>query len=59
MRVKEKWMKLVVLIGDTQIMDYLFGGGVPVMAVYLVFVALDIITGYIKALKSHRMLHII
>ncbi|MGF2044416.1 phage holin family protein [Enterococcus gallinarum] len=52
-------MKLVVLIGDTQIMDYLFGGGVPVMAVYLVFVALDIITGYIKALKSHRMLHII
>ncbi|MCD1025701.1 phage holin family protein [Enterococcus sp. SMC-9] len=46
-------MKLVVLIGGTQIMDYLFGGGVPVMAVYLIFVALDIVTGYIKALKSH------
>ncbi|WCG33966.1 phage holin family protein [Enterococcus dispar] len=34
-------------------MSYLFGGGVPVMGLYLIFVALDITTGYIKALKNH------
>ncbi|WP_311815262.1 phage holin family protein [Enterococcus pseudoavium] len=34
-------------------MNYLFGGSVPIMGVYLTVVGLDILTGYIKALKSH------
>lgn len=34
-------------------MDYLFGGSVPVMGIYLTMVGLDIATGYFKALKSH------
>lgn len=34
-------------------MDYLFGGSVPIMGVYLTMVGLDIVTGYCKALKTH------
>lgn len=34
-------------------MNYLFGGSVPIMGVYLTMVGLDILTGYIKAMKSH------
>jgi len=34
-------------------MNYLFGGSIPIMGVYLTMVGLDILTGYIKALKSH------
>lgn len=46
-------MKLLVLVSGGTIMDYLFGGSVPIMGVYLTMVGLDILTGYIKALKSH------
>ena len=47
-------MKLLVLVsGGTMIMNYLFGGSVPIMGVYLTVVGLDILTGYIKAMKSH------
>lgn len=34
-------------------MNYLFGGSVPIMGVYLLMVGIDILTGYVKALKSH------
>lgn len=47
-------MKLLILgITGGTIMNYLFGGSVPIMGVYLTMVGLDIVTGYIKALKSH------
>lgn len=34
-------------------MNYLFGGSVPIMGVYLTTVGIDILTGYAKALKAH------
>lgn len=46
-------MKLFLgVTGGTTIMHYLFGGSVPVMGIYLMLVAIDITTGYIKALKT-------
>lgn len=44
---------LVFVVSGGAIMNYLFGGSVPIMGVYLIVVGLDILTGYIKALKSH------
>ncbi|MDT2769613.1 phage holin family protein [Enterococcus pseudoavium] len=44
---------LVLAVSGGAIMNYLFGGSVPIMGVYLTVVGLDILTGYIKALKSH------
>lgn len=46
-------MKLLVLVSGGTIMNYLFGGSVPIMGVYLTVVGLDILTGYMKALKTH------
>lgn len=40
-------------LGGAEVMNYFFGGGVPVIGIYLAFVGLDILTGYIKALKDH------
>ncbi len=44
---------LVFVVSGGAIMNYLFGGSVPIMGLYLTVVGLDILTGYIKALKSH------
>lgn len=46
-------MKLMVLASGGAIMNYLFGGSIPIMGVYLTIVGIDIVTGYAKALKSH------
>lgn len=43
---------LMILFEGTFI-DYLFGGSVPIMGVFLTMAGLDLLTGYIKALKSH------
>lgn len=33
--------------------NYLFGGSLPIMGVFLTMTGLDLLTGYGKALKSH------
>lgn len=33
--------------------EYLFGGSIPIMGVFLTMVGLDLLTGYVKALKCH------
>lgn len=38
--------------GETFI-NYLFGGSLPIMGVFLTMTGLDLLTGYGKALKSH------
>ncbi|MFZ4844554.1 phage holin family protein [Enterococcus casseliflavus] len=46
-----------VLVGRRDLNDSLFwffGGGVSVLNIYFVFMAIDIFTGYLKALKQHR-----
>ncbi|WP_376715935.1 phage holin family protein [Enterococcus avium] len=35
------------------LINYLFGGSLPIMGVFLTMVGLDLTTGYVKALKSH------
>ena len=35
------------------IINYLFGGSLPIMGVFLTMVGLDLTTGYVKALRSH------
>ena len=34
------------------LINYLFGGSLPIMGVFLTMVGLDLTTGYVKALKS-------
>lgn len=36
------------------ILEFIFKGGSPVMSLYLTALLLDLITGYIKALKDHN-----
>ena len=35
------------------LINYLFGGSLPIMGVFLTMVGLDLTTGYVKALESH------
>jgi polar amino acid transport system substrate-binding protein len=35
------------------LINYLFGGSLPIMGIFLTMVGLDLTTGYVKALKSH------
>ena len=46
-------MNLVSIVTGGSILDYLFGGSVPIMGVFLTMVGLDLTTGYVKALKNH------
>lgn len=44
------------LVGTNEVLAHLFGGGIPVMGIYLMLVLLDLLTGYVKALRGHNWL---
>ena len=46
-------MKLIVFSAGGTLLDYLFGGSVPIIGIFLSMTGLDLLTGYGKALKSH------
>lgn len=46
-------MKLIVFSARGTLLDYLFGGSVPIIGIFLSMTGLDLLTGYGKALKSH------
>lgn len=43
-------------IGLHEVLNHLLGGGLTIITIYLTLVLLDILTGYIKALKKHNWL---
>lgn len=45
---------LCLTIGFHEVLDHLLGGGLTIISIYLTLVLLDILTGYIKALKKHN-----
>ena len=45
-------MKLIVFSAGGTLLDYLFGGSVPIIGIFLSMTGLDLLTGYGKALKS-------
>lgn len=46
-------MGFCLTLGLNEVLVHLFGGGLTIMTIYLTLVLLDILTGYIKALKKH------
>lgn len=46
-------MNLITTILGGSFIDFLFGGSVPIMSIFLTMTGLDLLTGYGKALKSH------
>lgn len=46
-------MNLLTIVSGGTLIDYLFGGSVPIMGVFLTMTGLDLFTGYFKALKNH------
>lgn len=46
-------MNLLATILGGSFIDFLFGGSVPIMSIFLTMTGLDLLTGYGKALKSH------
>lgn len=46
-------MNLFAISTEETFINYLFGGSLPIMGVFLTMTGLDLLTGYGKALKSH------
>lgn len=46
-------MNLFAISTGETFINYLFGGSLPIMGVFLTMTGLDLLTGYGKALKSH------
>lgn len=49
-------MGFCLSIGLHEVLNHLLGGGLTIISIYLTLVLLDILTGYVKALKKHNWL---